>query len=139
MFDKEMQAALIADGEKLAALTGTDHGPYFVSEKSTQTSDTTRADAFRNMFAILHNLDWWELVEGGVIRDANPMDQWDGFQTSISRFILRLSDRELNALYALVQSKQPAKYREGERAVDIARRLATRPLVAPQQDGGEEG
>lgn len=30
MFDKEMQAALIADGEKLAALTGEDHGPYFV-------------------------------------------------------------------------------------------------------------
>lgn len=28
MLDKEMQAALIADGEKLAALTGEDHGPW---------------------------------------------------------------------------------------------------------------
>ncbi|MBB6299933.1 hypothetical protein [Rhizobium leucaenae] len=27
--DQEMQAALLADGEKLAALTGDDHGPYF--------------------------------------------------------------------------------------------------------------
>ena len=26
-FDKEMEAALIADGEKLRALTGEDHGP----------------------------------------------------------------------------------------------------------------
>lgn len=28
-FDKEMQAALEADGEKLRAMTGEDHGPYF--------------------------------------------------------------------------------------------------------------
>lgn len=31
-FDREMQAALEADGAKLAALTGEDHGPYFASE-----------------------------------------------------------------------------------------------------------
>lgn len=29
--DKAMQAALIADGEKLKALTGEDHGPRFIS------------------------------------------------------------------------------------------------------------
>ena len=29
---KEMQAALLADGEKLKALTGIDHGPFFVPE-----------------------------------------------------------------------------------------------------------
>jgi len=28
----DMQAALIADGEKLAALTGEDHGPYFIED-----------------------------------------------------------------------------------------------------------
>jgi len=32
MFDKEMQAALEADGEKLAALTGEDHGPWSVDD-----------------------------------------------------------------------------------------------------------
>lgn len=31
-FDKEMQAALIADGEKLAALTGEDHGPWDLAD-----------------------------------------------------------------------------------------------------------
>lgn len=29
MFDREMQAALLADGEKLRQLTGEDHGPYY--------------------------------------------------------------------------------------------------------------
>jgi hypothetical protein len=29
IFDKEMQKALEADGEKLRQMTGEDHGPYF--------------------------------------------------------------------------------------------------------------
>jgi len=32
MFEKEMQAALISDGEKLAALTGEDHGPWDLAD-----------------------------------------------------------------------------------------------------------
>lgn len=32
MFDKEMQAALAADGEKLRAMTGEDHGPWEAEE-----------------------------------------------------------------------------------------------------------
>jgi len=31
-FTKEMQAALVADGEKLKQLTGEDHGPVFLVE-----------------------------------------------------------------------------------------------------------
>jgi hypothetical protein len=31
MFNKEMQDALIADGEKLSQITGEDHGPHFMS------------------------------------------------------------------------------------------------------------
>jgi hypothetical protein len=31
-FDKEMQRALKADGEKLRQLTGVDNGPHFVNE-----------------------------------------------------------------------------------------------------------
>lgn len=106
MFDKEMHAALIADGEKLAALTGTDHGPYFVSEKSTQTSDTTPVDAFRNMFAILHNLDRWEL--DGVVTDDRS---WDRYNDDLTTFVLKLDDARLDKLYALVQGRQPARYR----------------------------
>lgn len=32
MFDREMMAALEADGEKLRAMTDEDHGPHFVSD-----------------------------------------------------------------------------------------------------------
>ncbi len=116
MFDKEMQAALIADGEKLAALTGTDHGPYFVSEKSTQTSDTTRVDAFRNMFAILHNLDRWELEEAGLIA-AHDDDKWTRFNSNLTTFVLKLDDARLDALYSLVQERQPARYRSAGEVV----------------------
>ena len=38
MFSKEMQDALIADGEKLAQLTGEDHGPYFLQEGEADKS-----------------------------------------------------------------------------------------------------
>jgi hypothetical protein len=34
--DREMQRALLADGEKLAQLTGADHGPYFFPEDATR-------------------------------------------------------------------------------------------------------
>lgn len=33
-FDKEMQTALAADGEKLRALTGEDHGPWFIVDEA---------------------------------------------------------------------------------------------------------
>lgn len=64
-----------------------------------------RVDAFRNMFAILHNLDLRDMA--GIDSDANPwrLDR-------LSSFVLKLDDARLDALYALVQSKQPAKYRE---------------------------
>ena len=32
-FDREMQKALTADGEKLRALTGKDHGPVFLDDE----------------------------------------------------------------------------------------------------------
>jgi hypothetical protein len=31
--DKEMMKALMADGEKLRAMTGEDHGPYFIYDE----------------------------------------------------------------------------------------------------------
>lgn len=133
--DKEMMRALEADGEKLAALTGEDHGPYFLSEKCIQTSDTDMAnvatygdyfpdndnvatghssnpvDALRNMFAILHNVAMWDLEDAGVIRKGDE-DKWRRFNNDLTTFVLKLDDARLGALYALVQSRQPARYRD---------------------------
>lgn len=81
------------------------------------TITTSRVDAFRNMFAILHNLETSDLP----FMDA---EQRRMFFNDPCVAILRLDDARLDALYALVQSKQPARYKEPERAVDIARRMA---------------
>lgn len=37
--DKEMMNALEADGEKMAALTGEDHGPVFVDDELFDTGE----------------------------------------------------------------------------------------------------
>lgn len=63
------------------------------------------ADAFRNMFAILHNLETSDLPF------MSAEQRWAFFRDPIPA-ILRLDDARLDALYALVQSKQPAKYRD---------------------------
>lgn len=39
IFDKEMQAALEADGEKLRQMTGEDHGPYFLDDYDDDYED----------------------------------------------------------------------------------------------------
>lgn len=62
------------------------------------------ADAFRNMLAILHNLETSDL-------SFLTAEQCESFYNDMSWTILRLDDARLDALYALVQSKQPAKYR----------------------------
>lgn len=65
---------------------------------------TNPADAFRNMFAILHNLDRREL--DGIASDNNP---WP--PASLSSFVLKLDDARLDALWGLVQARQPERYR----------------------------
>ena len=77
-------------------------------------SDHTPVDAFRNTFAILHNLDLYALNGAGVIGNNNPRDNkdWDRFNDDLTTFVLKLDDARLDALYALVQSKQPERYRE---------------------------
>lgn len=67
------------------------------------------ADAFRNMFAILHNLGASELMRAGVLTPATR-HQWT--ERDLTTFVLKLDDARLDALYALVQSRQPAKYRD---------------------------
>lgn len=62
------------------------------------------ADAFRNMFAILHNL------ETGDLPFMSAEQRLSFFRDPVPA-ILRLDDASLDALYALVQSRQPARYR----------------------------
>lgn len=66
------------------------------------------ADAFRNMFAILHNLDRWELE--GVVTDDRS---WDRYNDDLTTFVLKLDDARLDALWGLVQARQPERYRGG--------------------------
>ena len=79
-----------------------------MSEKTIQTSDTIGPDAFRNMFAIWHNLDRWELEEAGLIAPHDD-DKWTRFNSNLTTFVLKLDDARLDALYALVQERQPAR------------------------------
>ena len=84
-----------------------------IATVSVQSGVTSPADAFRNMFAILHNLDRWEL--DGVVTDDRS---WDRYNDDLTTFVLKLDDARLDALYALVQERQPARYRSvGEVAV----------------------
>ncbi len=65
-------------------------------------------DKFRNTFAILHNLGREELA-GIVTSDTS----WTRFNNNLTTFVLKLDDDRLDALYQMVQSRQPARYREG--------------------------
>jgi hypothetical protein len=68
------------------------------------TPPPTRVDAFRNMLAILHNLDAVDLRFLTAAQRASFLR--DPIATT-----LRLDDAGLDALYALVQERQPVRYR----------------------------
>lgn len=72
--------------------------------------DRSDALAFRNVFAILHNIDMWELENAGIIRKGDN-DKWTRFNQNLTTFILKLDDAKLDALCDLVQSRQPERYR----------------------------
>lgn len=74
---------------------------------AAQQTVANPADAFRNMFAILHNLDRDELA--GIVTDDSG---WKRFNTNLTTFVLKLDDARLDALYALVQERQPARYKQ---------------------------
>lgn len=125
--DNEMMRALEADGEKLRQLTGEDHGPhYFIphfvqrpvvapQQPAPTVTTTNPADAFRNMFAILHNTSLADLNRAQVITDGNPLNnkQWDRFNNDLTTFVLKLDDARLDALWGLVQARQPERWMDG--------------------------
>ncbi|KEA07502.1 hypothetical protein [Rhizobium rhizogenes] len=70
-------AALIADGEKLAALTGEDHGPWFLEESMTE--DEARALLRERMgndyfFLPVEAEEKWvkQIVDGTFFASAHP-------------------------------------------------------------------
>ena len=63
-----------------------------------------KADAFRNMFAIIYGLEAEDLPF--MTAEQRQVFFWDPVPA-----ILRLDDARLDALYALVQERQPARYR----------------------------
>jgi hypothetical protein len=65
---------------------------------------TVAADAFRNMFAILHNLEHKDLPF------LNAEQRRDFFRDPVPA-ILKLDDERLDALYALVQRRRPERFR----------------------------
>ena len=69
-----------------------------------QQPATQPADAFRNMFAILHNLETSDL-------SFMSAEQRLSFFKDPAIAILRLDDARLDALYSLVQHRQPERYR----------------------------
>jgi hypothetical protein len=66
---------------------------------------TNKVDAFRNTFAILHNLETSDLP-------FMTAEQRRTFFNDPCVAILRLDDARLDALYALVQSRQTERYRD---------------------------
>lgn len=70
---------------------------------ASQQVVASQADKFRNTFAILHNLTPREL---SGITSSNT---WP--PPCLTTFVLKLDDARLDALYALVESKQPGRYR----------------------------
>lgn len=78
---------------------------------AAQQTVANPADAFRNMFAILHNLGRMDLEEAGLIASLDD-DKWKRFNTNLTTFVLKLDDARLDALYALVQERQPARYKQ---------------------------
>lgn len=68
-------------------------------------------DKFRNTFAILHNVDMEDLEDAGLISRGDN-DKWTRFNNNLTTFVLKLGDERLGALYRLVESRQPERWRD---------------------------
>ena len=70
------------------------------------------AREFRNVFAIMMNIDMCELEEAGIIRKGNVDNggqSWARFNDDPLSFVLKLDERKLDALTALVNSRMPKR------------------------------
>jgi len=67
---------------------------------------------FRDIFAVMMNIDMHELEEAGIIRKGNIDEggnSWRRFNDHPLRFVLTLDDEKLDALTALVNNRRRAK------------------------------
>lgn len=64
------------------------------------------AHRFRNIFAVIHDLDLWTLEDAGVItKGAKGGSDWTRFNNDIGTFVLKLPADRLQKLVALILSK----------------------------------
>lgn len=62
------------------------------------------ATALRNQFAILHNLNLWDLEDAGVITpNANGGSDWKRFNSDLTTFVLKLPEDRLEKLATLLE------------------------------------
>lgn len=99
--DDEVQDMEIQDAIELYSRSR----PVVAPQQPARNATTNSPDAFRNMFAILHNLETSDLP-------FMTAEQRRVFFNDPCVAILRLDDARLDALYALVQARQPERYRD---------------------------
>lgn len=64
---------------------------------------------FRNIMAIMMNIDHDELEDSGVIRKGkkdNGGTSWERFNNDPLMFVLKLNDKELDALTAIINDRR---------------------------------
>lgn len=111
----EAESAYDEADARVAAERAANDNVATASSNLSPVATTNPADAFRNMFAILHNVAMWDLEEAGIIRKGDEA-KWKRFNNDLTTFVLKLDDPKLNALYALVQARQPDRYKERKAA-----------------------
>lgn len=75
-------------------------------------TNTIARDAFYSACAILMNIDCYELEETGIIRRGDKSGTcWKRFNDEPLLFLAKLDDDKREALWLLIQKRQPARYR----------------------------
>ena len=69
------------------------------------------AAKFQNALRIMWNLDRHELVEAGVFA-ADDDGGWKAFRDAPHNQAIRLDGERFKRLWALIESRQPERYRE---------------------------
>lgn len=71
------------------------------------------AARFRETFAILHNMNLWDLEDAGVITPgAKGGSDWTRFNRDLTTFVLKLPSDRLAKLAELVERKQAMASKE---------------------------
>lgn len=70
-------------------------------------------NTFHNAIRILMNIDLHELVDAGIIVEGQETGTcWTRFNNDPLIFIAKLTDEKYDALWQLIEARQPERYRE---------------------------